>query len=165
MTRGRRERERRAAALLVAEDAVQLDDELVLLLREVAALEVGAEVVDPAEAAALAAAQEAGGLGQRAPAPLAVRPDVRDQALVLLLGPRALVGVRLLAARRPPHGERAGDRRCCQQPWLLLYRPFAAAGLASRWVAAVEVVVAAAAVRCERQAKAKGVWVKRGWIL
>jgi hypothetical protein len=32
-----------------------------------------------------------------------VRPDVRHQALVLLLGPRALVRVRLLAARRPPH--------------------------------------------------------------
>jgi hypothetical protein len=29
--------------------------------------------------------------------------DVGDEALVLLLGPRALVRVRLLAARRPPH--------------------------------------------------------------
>jgi len=90
--------------VLVAEEAVELDDELVLLLREVAALEVGPEVVDPPEAAALAAAEQAGGLGQRSPAPLAVRLDVRDEPVVLLLGPRALVGVRLLAARRPPHG-------------------------------------------------------------
>jgi len=32
--------------------------------------------------------------------------DVGDEALVLLLGPRALVGVRLLAARGPPHAAR-----------------------------------------------------------
>jgi hypothetical protein len=85
---------------------VELDDELVLLLREVAALEVGPQVVDPPEAAALAAAHKSGGLGKGAPAPLAVRLDVRHQTVVLLLGPRALVRVRLLAARRPPH-------RCC----------------------------------------------------
>ncbi|URD71977.1 hypothetical protein MUK42_34120, partial [Musa troglodytarum] len=89
--------------LLVAEEAVELDDELVLLLREVAALEVGAEVVDPAESAALAAAEEAGGLGQRAPAPLPVSSDVGDEPVVLLLGPRPLVGVGFLAARGPPH--------------------------------------------------------------
>jgi hypothetical protein len=83
---------------------VELDDELVVVAGEVAALEVRAEVVHPAEPAALAAAEESRGLGQRAPAPLAVRPDVGDQALVLLLGPGALVRVCLLAARRPPHG-------------------------------------------------------------
>ena len=89
--------------VLVAEEAVQLDDEVVLVGGEVAALEVGAEVVDPAEAAALAAAHQSSRLGQRPPAPFAVRADVRHQAVVLLLGPRALVRVRLLAARRPPH--------------------------------------------------------------
>jgi hypothetical protein len=88
---------------------VELDDEVVLVGGEVAALEVGAEVVDPAEAAALAAAEEAGGLGERAPAALAVGADVGDEALVLLLGPRALVSVLLLAARRPPH-------RCWSRP-------------------------------------------------
>jgi hypothetical protein len=35
---------------------VEREDEVLLLLREAAALEVGAEVVDPPEAAALAAA-------------------------------------------------------------------------------------------------------------
>jgi hypothetical protein len=48
----------RRAGLLVAEELVELDDELVLLLGEVAALEVRAEVVDPPQAAALAAPQQ-----------------------------------------------------------------------------------------------------------
>jgi hypothetical protein len=88
---------------LVAEQGVEVDDEAVLVGREVAALEVGAEVVDPAEAAGLAAAEQARRLGEGAPAAVAVRADVGHQPLVLLLGPRALVRVRLLAARRPPH--------------------------------------------------------------
>ena len=92
------------ARVPVAELGVEVDDDLLLGVGEEAALEVRAEVVHPAQPAALAAAEEARGLGQRAPAPLAVRLDVGDQALVLLLGPRALVRVRLLAARRPPHG-------------------------------------------------------------
>jgi hypothetical protein len=49
----------RRPGLLVAEQVVELDDELVLLLGEVAALEVRAEVVDPAQAAALAAPEQA----------------------------------------------------------------------------------------------------------
>ena len=82
---------------------MQLDDEVVLVGGEVAALEVWAEVVDPPEAAALAAAQQARRLGERPPAAFAVGLDVGDEPLVLLLGPGALVRVRLLAARRPPH--------------------------------------------------------------
>ena len=39
------------------------------------------------------------GLGERPPAALAVGLDVGDEALVLLLGPGALVRVSLLAAR------------------------------------------------------------------
>jgi hypothetical protein len=96
--------------LLVAEQGVELDDDLVVVVREVAALEVRAEVVHPAKPAALAAAEEARGLGQRAPAPFAVRLDVGDQALVLFLGPRALVRVRLLAARGPAHPMPAAAR-------------------------------------------------------
>lgn len=82
---------------------MQLDDELILLLGEIAALEIGPEVVDPPEAAALATSEQPGGFRQGPPAPLAVRPDVRDQPIVLLLRPRAFVRVRLLAARRSPH--------------------------------------------------------------
>jgi hypothetical protein len=96
--------------VLVSEDLVELDDDVVLLLGEVAALEVGAQVVDPPEAAALAAAQQARGLGERPPAAFAVGLDVGDEPLVLLLGPGALVRVRLLAARRPPH---AAVLACC----------------------------------------------------
>jgi hypothetical protein len=45
-------------SLLVAEELVELDDELVLLLGEVAALEVRAQVVDPPQPAALPAPQQ-----------------------------------------------------------------------------------------------------------
>jgi len=45
--------------LLVAEEAVEFDDELVFFLGEVSALEVGAQVVYPAEAAALATTKKA----------------------------------------------------------------------------------------------------------
>ena len=82
---------------------MELDDEVVLLLCEVAALEVGAEVVDPAEAAALAAAEEAGGFGEGAPAALAVSADVGDQPVVFLFRPRPFVRVGFLTARRPAH--------------------------------------------------------------
>lgn len=84
---------------LVAEEAVELDDELVLVVGEVAALEVGAEVVDPAEAAALAAAEESGGFGERAPAALAVGSDVSDEPVVFLFRPRPFVRVSFLTAR------------------------------------------------------------------
>ena len=38
---------------------MELDDELILLLREVASLEVGTEVIDPPKPATLAAPQKA----------------------------------------------------------------------------------------------------------
>jgi hypothetical protein len=82
---------------------VQLDDGVLLLLGEVAALDVRAQVVDPAEAAALAAAQQAGLLGEGAPVAVAEAQDVGDEDPVLLGGPRALVETHLLAARSPPH--------------------------------------------------------------
>jgi len=82
---------------------VELDDELVLVLGEIAALEIRPEVVDPAEAAALAASQQAGSLGEGPPAAFAVKADVSDEALVFFLGPRAFVGVGLFTARRPSH--------------------------------------------------------------
>jgi hypothetical protein len=51
------------AHVLVPEEAVQLDDEVVLVGGEVAALQVGPEVVDPPQPAALAAPQQARRLG------------------------------------------------------------------------------------------------------
>ena len=82
---------------------MKFDDEFVFLLGEVAPLEIGAEVVDPAEAAALAAAEEAGSLGEGAPAALAVGADVGHEPIVFFFSPCAFVCVSLLTARRPSH--------------------------------------------------------------
>jgi len=85
---------------------VEADDEALLVGGEVAALDVGAEVVGPAEAAALPAAVQPGGLGQVAPAAdvPAVPLDVLHQGAVLLLRPRALLHAGVVAAARgPPH--------------------------------------------------------------
>ena len=64
--------------LLVAKDAMEFDDELIFLFSEITSLEVRPQVIDPPEAAALSAAEKAGGLGQRPPAALPMGPDVRD---------------------------------------------------------------------------------------
>jgi hypothetical protein len=90
---------------------VEADDEGLLVGGEVAALDVGAEVVDPAEAAALAAAEQPGLPRQRAPVGVAVLPDVGHQPLVLLGAPRAPPQPLLLAARRPPHRPARARRR------------------------------------------------------
>lgn len=82
---------------------MEFDDEFVLVAGEIAAFEVGTEIVDPAEAAALAASEEAGGFGERAPAALAVSSNVGNEAIVFFFGPRSFVGVSFLAARRSPH--------------------------------------------------------------
>ena len=105
----------------VAELAVEADDEGLLVGGEVAALDVRAEVVDPAEAAALPAAEEAGLPGQRAPVGVAVLLDVGHQALVLLGAPRAPPQPLLLAARRPPHRTARASRRSLSK-WLAGWR-------------------------------------------
>ena len=84
----------------VAELAVEADDEGLLVGGEVAALDVRAEVVGPAETAALAAAVEAGELGQAAPAAVPVLIYVVDEQLVLLRRPRAFLHPRVLVAAR-----------------------------------------------------------------
>lgn len=78
---------------------MELDDELILLLGEIAALEIGPKVVDPPEAATLAASQKSSSFRQGPPAPLAMSPNIRDQPIILLLRPRAFIRVCLLAAR------------------------------------------------------------------
>ena len=88
---------------LVAELRVELGDEDLLVGGEGALLEVGAEVVGPAEAAALAAAHEAGVDGHGAPVAGAVLLDVGHQDDVLLRRPWPLLDAHLVAARRPPH--------------------------------------------------------------
>jgi hypothetical protein len=80
---------------------VEVDDELLLLVRELAALDVRAEVVGSPEAAALAAPVEPGEVGEAGPVAMAVLLDVVDEELVLLRIPRALLhaGLLLAAAR------------------------------------------------------------------
>ena len=80
-----------------------MDDDAFLVGGEVAAADAGAEVVGPAEAAALAAAHEAGVDGHGAPVAGAVLLDVGDEHEVLLGRPRPLLHSHLVAARRPPH--------------------------------------------------------------
>ena len=83
---------------------MEVDDEALLVVGEEAALEVGAEVVGPAEAAALAAAQQPRHLGHGAPAAApAVAEDEAHELLVLLRRPRAALHAQLVAARLPPH--------------------------------------------------------------
>ena len=82
---------------------MEFDDEFVFFVGEVATFEVGAEVVDPAEAAAFAAAEEAGGFGEGAPAAFAVGSDVGDEAIIFFFGPCSFVGVCFLTARRSSH--------------------------------------------------------------
>jgi hypothetical protein len=82
---------------------VELDDGVLLLPGEVAALDVRAQVVDPPEPAALAAAQQAGLLGQRPPVAVAVALNVRHQDPVLLRRPGTPLEPHLLAARSTPH--------------------------------------------------------------
>ena len=79
-----------------------MDDDAFLVGSEVAAADAGAEVVGPAEAAALPAAVEPGGLGQVAPAAdvPAVPLDVLHQRPVLLLRPRAFLHAGVVAAAR-----------------------------------------------------------------
>jgi hypothetical protein len=88
----------------ISEHGVEPDDELLLLRREGAALEVRAEVVDPAEAAALAAALQAGVPGHVGPRPLPAPQHVRHQLLVLLRRPQTLAQLRRSRrALRLPH--------------------------------------------------------------
>jgi hypothetical protein len=83
-----------------------VDDDAFLVGGEVAAADAGAEVVGPTEAAALAAAHEAGVDGHGAPVAGAVLLDVGDQDDVLLRRPWPLLDAHLVAARRPPHRRR-----------------------------------------------------------
>ena len=67
-----------------------MDDELLLLRREGAAFKVRPEVVNPAEAAALAAALEAGIPGDVAPTALPIVHHVIHQLIVFLRRPQPL---------------------------------------------------------------------------
>ena len=90
---------------------MQFDYQLVLVFGEVTAFQIRAKVVDPAEAAALAATEQSRGFRKGSPIAFSVRSDVRSKAIVFFLGPGALVGVGFLAARRSSHGPRFSVQR------------------------------------------------------
>lgn len=84
----------------VAEETVEAEDEILLVGGDVAALDGGTEVVHPAEAAALPAAEEASALRKRSPPPLPFLPYEVGQHLVLLRRPRPSLYPHLAATRR-----------------------------------------------------------------
>lgn len=79
---------------------MEAEDEILLVGGDVAALDRGTEVVHPAEAAALPAAEEAGALRKRSPPPLPFLPYEVGQHLVLLRRPRPSLYPHLAATRR-----------------------------------------------------------------
>lgn len=82
---------------------MQLDNELILVVGEVATFKIRAEIVNPPETAALAATEKSGSLGEGAPAALAVSLDVGDEPVILFLSPGTLVSVSFLTTGRPTH--------------------------------------------------------------
>jgi len=66
---------------------MEFDDEFIFIFSEIASFEVRPQVINPPEAATLATAEEAGGLGKRPPASFAVGPDVSDEPVIFFFGP------------------------------------------------------------------------------
>lgn len=71
----------------IAEEAVEAEDEVLLVGGDVAALDGGAEIVHPAEAAAFAAAEETGSLGEGAPSAFSLFLDALGEELVFFGSP------------------------------------------------------------------------------
>ena len=78
-------------------------DEIFLIKSDAASLDGGAEVVHPAEAAALAAALQPRPLRQRPPPPLAFLLDETGKDLVFVRGPWPFLDPHLAAARCLAH--------------------------------------------------------------
>lgn len=99
-------------ALPVAEEAVEAENEILLVGGDVAALDGWAEIVHPPEAAALPAAQQPSPLRQSTPPPLPFLLYVVRQQLVLLRRPWPPLQPHLAAARcrrrRGRHRSRGG---------------------------------------------------------
>lgn len=88
---------------LVAQNAMEVNDGVLLFEREPAPLDVGPQIVRPPQPAALPAPLQPGILREGPPVAVAVPLDVVDQLLVLLRRPRAFLEPVLVATRRPSH--------------------------------------------------------------
>lgn len=86
---------------------MEADDCSLLIVSEGSEVDVGAEVVQPTDAAAPATSVQAGELGDVPPAAVAITMDIVHEQPVLLRRPRALLQGGLAVAgqrrRRPPH--------------------------------------------------------------
>lgn len=88
---------------------MEFDDEFIFFFGEVATFEVRTEVVDPPETATLAAPEETGGFGERAPAPFTVSSNVRYEPVIFFFGPCSFVCVSFLTTRGPSHNFKFDD--------------------------------------------------------
>ena len=84
----------------VSEEAVQSQDKIFLFWRNLATFNGGSEVVHPAEAAALSAAQKPGSSRKRPPFPLAFSTNKARQQRILLWRPRPSLQPYLCTARQ-----------------------------------------------------------------
>lgn len=91
---------------------MEINDQLLFLFSEEAALQVRAEVVSPAEAAALATAAEAGELRDSAPAAVAIGEDERYELPIFLSRPWSFLHTQLITARLPAHDKPAILLQC-----------------------------------------------------
>lgn len=82
---------------------MQINNKLLFIFIEEASLQVRPKVIRPAESTTLAAAAEAGELGDGTPATLAVSENKIDQFFVLLGCPRPLLHAQLVTTRLPTH--------------------------------------------------------------
>ncbi|THU44349.1 hypothetical protein C4D60_Mb02t06470 [Musa balbisiana] len=83
---------------------VEVDNELLLFLGELASLDIRSEVIGPPEPATLPAAVQAGQLGDAMPAPPPMLLHVINELPVLLRCPWPLLqAAHLLVTRRPRH--------------------------------------------------------------
>lgn len=103
---------------------MEAEDEIFLVGCNLAALDGGAEVVHPSEAAALAAAEEAGSLREGAPPALALPCDVIGKELVLFRRPRPPLQTHLGAAWRRLAGSHGRSLRWVPHLFLLLSSSF-----------------------------------------
>lgn len=89
--------------LLIAEKAMEFDDEVIFFEGEITSLEIRPKIVNPPESAAFATPLKTSGSRERTPTTFTVSFDVRDELIVFFLSPSSFIRVVLLAARRPPH--------------------------------------------------------------
>lgn len=89
----------------VSKTSMKINDQLLFSFSEKASLEVRAEIISPTEAAAFAAAAEAGELRDCPPTALAIGEYEVDELLVFLGSPRAFFNAEFVAARLPAHFE------------------------------------------------------------